>query len=164
MSANLSAHKFEELYRDLLKAEAWFRSLRLPISGNRFSQILSNVRFVSDHYNKPSLQSILGNRPVAELWISVLDGFDFVDIHRRFRNLNNSQLPRRRLREILSGPLLPHAEDLNGSTIHARSALFELEFAARMQARGVTITGFDDIQFKMQGLTVNVQCKRPLST
>jgi hypothetical protein len=163
VSSHLSTLRFGELYQDLLEAKVWFRSIRLPTSGNRFSAILSNVGIVSEHYNKSSIQTVLGCRPVAELWISVLDGCDFVDIHKEFRTLNSSQLPRRRLREILSGPLLPHEEDLNGSTIHARSALFELEFAARMRARGIAITGFDDIQFELQGLTVNVQCKRPQS-
>jgi len=69
-------------------------------------------------------------------------------------------LPRRRLREILSGPILPHDEEQDGADIHARDALFELELAARLQSRGIHLISFDDIEFELLATQVNVQCKR----
>lgn len=143
-----------------MQAKKWLASVPVPTEDNRFSSILTNVNLVQQHWNKPTLDDVLRLHKMHDLWISLLDADSFVTIHEQFSKLRSHQLPRQRLKEIVSGPLMPHDEGNDGSSIQARNALFELELAARLQGHGFSITRFDDIEFEFNGVTVNIQCKR----
>lgn len=84
----------------------------------------------------------------------------FITIFEQLCKLKRNQLHLKPIKESLNGPLLPHDEGKDGGSIHARNFLFEIELAARLQARGVSIISFDDIEFDFEGTIVNVQCKR----
>ena len=160
MQNKLTSQSFGELSNQLTQAKAWFNSIGIPTEGNRFELILANVGLVLKHWDKPTLNDILRDHQMYDLWISLLDAGSFVVIHQQLRRLKSAQLPRRRLKEALGGPLMPHDENEDGASIQGRNALFELELAAFLQACGIQITNFDDIEFVFDGTTVNVQCKR----
>ena len=160
MQNKLTSQSFAELFNQLTKAKVWFSSIGLPTEENRFELILANVDLVLKHWDKPTLNDVLRDHQMHDLWISLLDAGTFVLIHQQFKRLKSAQLPRRRLKEALGGPLMPHDESQDGASIQARDALFELELAAFLQACGIQITNFDDIEFVFDGTTVNVQCKR----
>ena len=160
MRHHITSQTYDELYAGLLRGKGWFQSVGLPISGNRFGTILANVDLIRQHYGKPSLNDVLQDHPMHELWISLLDAGSFTIIAEQLQNLRSDELPRGRMKEAMSGPLLPHDEEQDGASIQARDALFELELGSRLQARGVSIRGFDDIKFGFDGGEINVQCKR----
>lgn len=160
MSNRLTSQTYDELYDGLLQTQVWLQSVGLPVTGNRFAAILANVDLIRQHYDKPSLDQVLHEHPMGELWVSLLDAGSFITLYEQLRALRSDQLPRGRLKEALSGPLMPHDEQKDGPTIQARDAIFELELGCRLRAKGVSLTGFDDIEFEFQGVRVNVQCKR----
>jgi hypothetical protein len=160
MRNKLTAQSFAELFTQLTQAKLWFNSIGIPTKGNRFDLILANVEIVQEHWNKPTLNDVLRDHQMHDLWISLLDAASIVVVHQQFKKLKSAQLPRGRLKEALGGPLMPHDEGQDGESIQARNALFELELAAFLQACGIQITNFDDIEFVFDGTTVNVQCKR----
>ena len=160
MTSYLTTQTYDELYTQLVEARAWFTDLGLSTSGNRFGAIVSNVDLVRQHYDKPSFEDDLHEHSMHELQMSLLDAGSFVTVADQLRDLRSDQLPRRRLGESLGGPLMPHDEKNDGGTIQARNALFELELASRLQARGLKLQRFDDIEFEFRGVEVNVQCKR----
>lgn len=161
MTNYLSTQTYDEIYDGLIEAKTWFRSIGVLGEACRFNEILSNVKVVRDQYNMQTPPDISLPPPIPELVISLLDAEDYINIHRQFRSLKNHKIPCQRIRAALSGPLLPYNEGVEGQSIHGRSALFELELAARFQCQGLTITGFDDIQLELCGVRINVQCKRP---
>lgn len=163
MVNHLSTQTYDEIYCGLIKAEAWFRSLGVLDATFRFNEILSNVKILRDQYNMQTPPDISTTPPIPELVISLLDAGDFINIHNQLRFLKNHKVPRQRLRDALSGPLLPYNEYVEGQSVHGRSALFELELAARFQAHGLRLSGFDDIRLELCGVNINVQCKRPHS-
>lgn len=160
MGNNLTSQSFAELFDQLTQAKKWLSLIGIPTEGNRFGSILANVDLVQQHWDKPTLNHVLRDYQMHNLWISLLDAGSFVIIHQQFARLKSAHLPRQRLKEVVAGPLMPHDEGKDGATIQARNALFELELAARLQARGLQITSFDDIEFEFDGINVNVQCKR----
>lgn len=160
MDNRLTSQTYSDIFTQLASAKAWFESLGLPTSGNRFGTIFTNLDLLRQHHNKPTVDNVLRDHSKSDLLISLLDAGSFNIIHQQFSHLNNSQLPRRSLRKILFGPLLPHDERADGGSIHARDTLFELELGTRLQARGIKLTSFDDIEFEFEGTHVNVQCKR----
>lgn len=131
MANHLSIQKYDEIYGGLIEAEAWFRRINVLKAPCRFDEILSNVKIVRDQYNMQTPPDISTTPPIPELVISLLDAGDYINIHKQFRSLKNHKIPCQRLRTIMSGPLLPNDEDVEGPSIQARSALFELELAAR---------------------------------
>jgi len=90
MQNQLISQAYEELFQDLVKAKAWFESLRLPTHENRFATIFNNVNNILQHYDKATLDDVLRNHPMPELLISLLDAGDFVTIHQEFRKLKSS--------------------------------------------------------------------------
>jgi len=160
MGNKLTSQSFAELFDQLTQAKKWFSSIGIPTEGNRLASILANVDLVQQHWDKPTLNDVLRDYQMQNLWISLLDAGSFVTVHQQFARLKSAQLPRQRLKEVVAGPLMPYDEGKDGASIQARNSLFELELAARLQARGVQITSFDDIEFEFDGIKVNVQCKR----
>jgi hypothetical protein len=160
MSNKLTSQSFIELFNQLTEAKVWFSSIGIPTEGNRFDSILANVDLVRKHWDKPTLNDVARDHQIHDLWISLLDALTFVAIHQQFKGLKSAQLPRGRLKEALGGPLMPHDETHDGASIQARNAVFELELAAFLQACGLQITNFDDIEFLFDRTVVNVQCKR----
>src|SRR4030042_5669869 len=160
MNNNLTTRFFEELAHQLAQAKKWLASIPIPTEENRFGSIVSNVNLIQQYWNKTALDEVLHSHEMQDLWISLLDADSFVTIYKQFSKLKSHQLPRQRLKEIVSGPLMPHDETKDGSSIQARNAIYELELAAALQERGVPITRFDDIEFEFDGINVNVQCKR----
>ncbi len=160
MRNNLTSQSFGRLFDDLTEAKEWFSAIGIPTEGNRFASILANVDLIQQHWDKPSLDDVLRDYQMHDIWISLLDAGSFVLMHQQFARLKSAQLPRQRLKEVVAGPLMPHDEGQDGASIQARNALFELELAARLQACGLQIISFDDIEFEYDGINVNVQCKR----
>lgn len=160
MNNNLTTQSFTKLFDDLMEAKKWFGAIGIPTEENRFASILGNINLIQQYWDKPSLDDVLRDYKMHDIWISLLDAGSFVLIHQQFAKLKSAQLPRQRLKEVLAGPLMPLDEGKDGASIQARDALFELELAAFLQARGIQITNFDDIEFVFDGTTVNVQCKR----
>ena len=72
-------------------------------------------------------------------------------------------MPRRKLKEALSGPLLSRNEVPDTENVNSRNIFFELDLAARLMNQGIKVTGFEDVQFDYEGYTFCVQCKRLLS-
>ena len=94
------------------------------------------------------------------MWYALLESAAFLDIHEAFGCLKSHQIPKGKLCEILKGPFLPKDEDPKDQNIHSRNTLFELQIGAKFNNSGITVIGFDDIDFVLDKQQFNAQCKR----
>jgi hypothetical protein len=160
MSATFQKIDFDLILKQLNDTKDWLNSIKLKIDGTRFTDILDHVNSICDHHRKDSVQYLVDNFDNEILWYALLESGAFIDIYQAFKNLKNHQVPRAKLKEILSGPFLPRDEDPKAQNIHSRNTLFELQMAAKMNIAGIEVVGFDDIDFIVDQQPFNAQCKR----
>jgi hypothetical protein len=138
--------------------EAWFSSNGIKIRCTRFDLILNNfqqmVRTSADDYIK--------KRGFEDYFYTALGAIAFVDIYRGFSTYSGS-LPKKKIEESLSGPLIPREEILGDKNVNPRNTFFELEIASRLMRSGFKVTGFNDINLKFEQYRFVVECKRLLS-
>ena len=160
MADKINRTSYYALLDDLNMVKEWLHTIRLNTTNTRFAKIYRLIKLICQHYQESTLDLLIKTYTEEEMLTVLLDADAFISVHQQFKTLSDNQLPRRRLREALNGPLLVEEEGMDGASIHGRDALFEMHLAARMKARGLNVTGFDDIQFEFLGVPVNVQCKR----
>src|SRR5687767_4441375 len=129
--SELKQETHSEIHEQLLQAMAWFKSIGISVTGSRLELISKNVELIKDHWDKPSMNDVEKEHPPQELWQSLLDARSFIIIFKQLSKLKSHKLARQQLTKIVSGPLMPGDEGLDGDTIQARNILFELELGAR---------------------------------
>ena len=155
----LNTISFPVLYDDLVETQSWFESLEISTKETRLERILEYVRIAAEHWDEGTLGEILEQYGSQNIEISILDAEVFVRIHRQFQTLKSHRLPRRKLRLILDGELLPSDDDISGGA-GSRNYLFELGLAARLMSKGLSIKEWDDIQFGFEDYDFRIECKR----
>jgi hypothetical protein len=107
----------------------------------------------------PEARELESLTPRAETYYALSDGSAFGLIAKQLSSLSSSLLPRRTLRDILSGPLVPKEETLASSD--GRNKFVELELAAYLSSARFELKRFDDVAFEFEGIRYHVECKRP---
>lgn len=161
--STLVIKSYQEILNKLNPCELWLKSLNIPTSNSRLSEIIGYIDSLNSHYNNQTLPSLIEEVGNEKLWFALLESRAFITIHEAFLGLNQSRLPKKKLEEILKGPFLPTDEKPGDANVNARNCLFELELAARMKSSGFNVTGFDDIEFDYSNNKFNIQCKRLFS-
>lgn len=88
------------------------------------------------------------------------DATAFMKIFLFLKDKKSHQIPRRKIIESISGPILPWEEEPKQGTSHSRNTIFELETAVLFHESGLEIKDFDDVRFLFDNYAFNVQCKR----
>lgn len=157
---------YAELCRELKEVQSWLGSLEIDTAGTRLEEIINNLEWIIERYNRDPAGGI-SSKPdeidIEKFWYCMTDAYSFIDVYGALKTLKSHLLPRRKLKEALSGPLLPRAEAPGTENVNSRNIFFELELAARLMRRGIRVTGFEDVQFSFEGYPFCVQCKRLLS-
>jgi len=158
----LTRMSYDHLLVQLTEAALWLaEKAQIKTAGTRFDEMYSNVQEIVKRYNAGDIEALIETKGNEELWFSLTECDAFIRIHSALKDVKSSKLPRKTLKDIVGGPLLPKNETPNSAD--SRNKLFELELAARYHESGIDITGFDDIQLYLDGNHIGIQCKRPYS-
>ena len=101
----------------------------------------------------------LNSNQIEEGQQYLFDSFSYLRIFRGLQLFDKSQMPIRKLKEIVKLPL-PKEENPGDAKVNPRNYLFELELGAHMLSCGVKVHKFEDIFFEFYGYDFAVQCKR----
>lgn len=162
-SYKLASISYENCHENLLAIEAWLNSKGIITANTRFEKIKENVKAIHDSFIGNSLDALIAEKGNEELWFSLLESTPFESIHEAFKNLKDHEIPKRKLRDILSGPFLPKEEESGTASVNNRNLLFELELASKLKSKGINVTGFDDVKFAFESVDFVIQCKRIFS-
>lgn len=158
----LTRIKYDALLRQLQEASAWLSDkAQIKTAGTRFKEVYTNVQQIVERYNAGDVETLIEEKGNEDIWLSLTESDAFIRVHSALREVDSARLPRKALKDMVGGPLLPRSETPN--TAHSRNILFELELAARFYEAGIDVVGFDDIQLYLSGSHIGVQCKRPYS-
>lgn len=162
-SHEVDSISYEESHDNLLAVEAWLNSKGILTANTRFEKIKDNVKAIHDSFVANSLDSLIAEKGNEELWFSLLEATPFESIYKAFKELKDHEIPKRKLRDILSGPFLPKEEESGTSSVNNRSFLFELELASKLKLKGINVTGFNDVKFEFESVNFTIECKRIFS-
>lgn len=141
---------------------------KVPVT-SRFSFYEDRIRRLqelSKRYQSGSMsseeQTNLQNKISANVF-ALVEAVEFVNVVPYLRS-QPEEIVRWKLRNVLKGPSLPSMEDQNSN--EARNTLFELNLASKFSRAGInTVLGLNsDICCDVEGKSVLVECKRPLSS
>lgn len=144
---------------DICNARKWYTDLRIKTEGTRLDEISKHVTL--DLMNPSTEEGAAFEKgDISEKsFYALSDGASFGLIAAEFAKLKSHLLPKRTIREVLSGPLTPKDEELENSD--GRNKFVELELAANLSSTGLNILGFDDVVFEFEGVKYLCECKRP---
>jgi len=162
-SYKLDSISYQKSYELLLKVESWLNSKGILTKDTRFEKIKGNVKAIHDSFVGNSLDSLIAEKGIEELWLSLLESTPFESIYKAFKDLKDHEIPRRKLRDTLSGPFLPTEEKSGTETVNSRNYLFELELASKLKNKGINVNGFDDVKFTFESVDFTIECKRIFS-
>jgi hypothetical protein len=141
-----------------LGALEWYKSLGIPTAGSRLERILEYAHRVLNP-TTPCLQPLESDTTDEDAYYALTDGFGFGRIAVEISKLPPTLIPRRALRDIISGPLAASKEGRKFGD--SRNKFVELELAASLSSAGIKLLGFDDLKFEFDGRRYIVECKRP---
>jgi hypothetical protein len=147
------------VYLDIIRACGWYREIGISISGSRLEKIHAYVENRLLSTSTPEALELETLTPRVETYHALSDGAAFGLIAQQLSSLPSSLIPRRTLRDILQGPLVPTEETASSSD--GRNKFVELELAAHISSAGFDLKGFDDVVFEFEGVRYLVECKRP---
>lgn len=160
---HFSIHPFGQVLEDVQEARAWYSHLGIPTVGTRLEIIEDRAKkLLHDLENLPPEESI-DRWHNADTYYVLSDGEAFGRIAREMSKVGPNLLPRKKLRTILEGPLVPTGEELGDGSVNARNIFAELELAAKLSESKIYPTGFDDLQFSFRNVDFSVEVKRLLS-
>jgi hypothetical protein len=145
---------------DVLEAREWFEEIGISTSGTRLEEI---DRYLHELLNPtdPRANPFSSDPNGPDAYHALSDAAGFGRIALQFKSISSSTLPRRALKDALTGSFKLSAEPA-GATEDGRNKFVELEFAAYCLESGVSVIGFDDVRLNFQGYRYIVECKRPL--
>lgn len=154
---------FENVLLDIQEARAWYSQLGIITAGTRLETIEERTTsFLSDLESLPK-EEVVGRWSTTDTYYVLSDGVGFGKIAREIGKVGPNRLPRKKLRTILEGPLVPADEVSGHSSVNARNLFTELELASSMSECGIEPIGFDDLQFIFRGTDFSVEAKRLVS-
>lgn len=115
---------------------------------------------IVDHYKQDNVSELYSKYSEATLFYVLTDATAFMKIFLFLKDKKSHQIPRKKIIESISGPILPWEEEPKQGTSHSRNTIFELETAVLFHEAGLEIKDFDDVSFLFDNYTFNVQCKR----
>jgi len=139
---------------------SWINSLGVETSGTRVEKIRSILSQIVTSYNAEDYGSIFNHYSEAEVFYTLTDVTSYFKAYEVLKELRSHEIPRRKLLQIIEGPLLPADESPSEGNTESRNILFELEVAWRVKERGYEINNLDDVQFRHDSNEMNIQCKR----
>ena len=161
MSDKMSVRTFTEGLVQLEKTVQWLNSLGISTSSTRFGESVSLYRQIVTSLQDNTVETLIDKYGNLVLWQVLFDADSFIRVHNAFCRDKSHLLPRNNLKAMLAGPILPWDEAPSTGNIAARNLLFELEMASSFKmCDDVEVVGFDDIDFRFNGVLFNVQCKR----
>jgi hypothetical protein len=137
----------------------WYGEIGISIEGSRLERIRTYIETRLLRTDTPEAHELEKLTPRAETYYALSDGAAFGLIAKQLSSLSSNLLPRRTLRDILSGPLVPKEETPASSD--GRNKFVELELAAYLSSAGFELKAFDDVAFEFEGVRYYVECKRP---
>ncbi|MEE9215329.1 MAG: hypothetical protein V3U54_11160 [Thermodesulfobacteriota bacterium] len=132
----------------------------IDVKETRFEKILSVLRIIVDYYEQNKVHELMQQYDEASLFFVLTDATTYIKLFNFFKDKKSHEIPRRKLIESITGPILPWEEVPNKGTAHSRNISFELETAVWFHKSGIEIENFDDVQFLFDNHFFNVQCKR----
>lgn len=157
----MSVRAFTEGVVHLEKTTEWLNSLGISTSSTRFEELVSLYRQIVTSLQGKTVEALIDKYGNLVLWQVLSDADSFIRVHSAFGEEKSHLLPRKNLKAILDGPILPWDETPSTGNIAARNILFELEMASSFRmCDDVKVVGFDDVDFRFDDVLFNVQCKR----
>lgn len=160
MSFNFRKNSFSEIAESLNKTGLWLGRLGLQTKDTRFEEILFLNNEITEYHKNNQVEELIEKYGNLKLWYALTEAVTFIQIYTAFNVAKSHELPRAKLKKMLSGPYHSWDEELNTGDTEPRNILFELESGAILKQAGVEITGFDDVDFVYERTEFNVQCKR----
>lgn len=143
----------------VIRACDWYSEIGISIEGSRLEGIRTYIETRLLRTDTPEARELESLTPRAETYYALSDGAAFGLVATQLSSLPSNLLPRRTLRDILSGPLVPKQETPASSD--GRNKFVELELAAYLSSAGFDLKAFDDVTFEFEGAFYHVECKRP---
>jgi hypothetical protein len=156
VTLNFNRVGFYEILSKTEEAEKWLAGMGIATTKGRFREILDLNQTILDHKKRNDIEGLLKTHDTVQLYYALTEAFAFGEIHDAFKNEKSHILRRSQLKKMIGGPFLPWDEPVEGD--NARNTLFELETAAKLKTTGMTILGFDDVDFVFGKTQFNVQC------
>ncbi len=157
---NFTAVTFDEIAEGVDQAMSWFTSIGIPVSGTRLEAISARIGDLHRDFEDGGIDHLNKNSYEHKTSLILADALAFSLIASQFRALGPNLIPKKNLKTILSGPLFVKDEDPSQGEVNARNIFFELELAAELMRRDITVHGFDDIYCTFHGGALHMQCKR----
>jgi hypothetical protein len=159
-----SFRRFDEVLHDVQEARRWYGSLGIDTAGSRLELIEAKTEALLADLGDATAGEVVNRWSNPDTYYALSDGAAFGRVARELGKSGPNLLPRKKLRTILEGPLSPHDESSLDGSVNARNFFTELELAADLSEKGVSPTGFDDLQFHFRGVDYSIQCKRLISS
>jgi hypothetical protein len=160
MAQTFNTITFEKQLSILENCSKWMVKLGIDITNTRFEKILTILRVIVEHYKQDNVSELYSKYNEATLFHVLTDATAFMKIFLFLKDKKSHQIPRKKIIESISGPILPWEEEPKEGTSHSRNTVFELETAVLFHEAGLEIKDFDDVRFIFDNYTFNVQCKR----
>jgi hypothetical protein len=154
---------FDRVLNDIQEARAWYSQLRIDTTGTRLETMEQRTTVLLGDMEGLLREEVVERWSNTDTYYVLSDGVAFGRIAREIGKIGPNLLPRRKLRTILEGPLVPVDEIPGHSSVNGRNIFTELELAAKISECGIVPTGFDDLQFSFRGTDFAVESKRLVS-
>lgn len=154
--------KPEIILDELQKVKSWFDQIKITTEGTRFEDILNNFINIVKYKQESSVNDYIKDYGFENYFYSALDALAFIDVYKGLSHYKGS-LPKKKLKESLSGPLIPRNEILGDKNVNSRNTFFELEVASKLMLNDIQVIGFDDVNCNFENYRFFFECKRLLS-
>jgi hypothetical protein len=154
---------FDKVLEDIQEARAWYSQLGIDTAGTRLETIEQRTTALLGDMEGLPKEEVVERWSNTDTYYALSDGVAFGRIAREIGKVGPNLLPRKKLRTVLEGPLVPADEIPGHSSVNARNIFTELELAAKMSECGIVPTGFDDLQFSFRGTDFALESKRLVS-
>lgn len=158
--AAFSLRTFGQVLEDVRQARAWYSDLGIRTAGTRLETIEDRTTALVTDLGTLPPEEVVRRWDSTETYFVLTDGVGFGKIAREIGKVGPSLLPRRKIRALLDGPLVPTDETPGDGSVNPRNLFTELELAATLSDKGIVPTGFDDLQFTFHANDFSVEAKR----
>lgn len=160
MAQTLNTLTFKEQLSILEDCSKWMSKIGISVNNTRFEKTQALLQIVVDHYKQNNVSELMQKYSEATLSYVLTDATSFIELFHFFKDKKSHEIPRKKLIESISGPILPWEEEPEQGTAHSRNTIFELETASLFHKAGLVIKDYDDVQFLFDNHSFNIQCKR----
>lgn len=159
---SIPTESFEAIFERSSAAIQWMDDLGVKLSPGRTSYYARIVRHWKDAYRTASVDD--GRKIFPDFLSSMFEIYDFVNIHRAFRDVPPAQLASvvDKLQKGVNGPI--NAADETAESTAARNFLFEATVAAKahrpQEGMEAILDARSDTGIRINGKKIWVECKR----